>query len=167
MRQEDDTKKQVRSFILSWHKMTYFGPGKLGIKCCGRQYTLQWRHDELDGGSDQRKHQSSASLAFVRGIHRWPVNSPHKGPVTRNMFPFDVKCVLQLLVPAYHCTLSIPRYSIARCCTQHSNSDCKASVSLPNSQKTPYGWAMVAHVFRRLFGESNHDILGFRSLYSK
>ena len=40
-------------------------------------------------GSDQRKHQSSASLAFVRGIRRWLVNSPHKGPVTRKMFPFD------------------------------------------------------------------------------
>ena len=41
-------------------------------------------------GADQRKHQSSASLAFVRGIHRWPVNSPHKGPVTRKkMFPLD------------------------------------------------------------------------------
>ena len=68
--------------------------------------TLQWRHNELDGVSnhqprdcllystiysraDQRKHQSSASLAFVWGIHRWPVNSPHKGSVTRKMFPFD------------------------------------------------------------------------------
>ena len=40
-------------------------------------------------GADQRKHQSSASLASVRGIHRWPVNSPHKWPVTRQMFPFD------------------------------------------------------------------------------
>ena len=40
-------------------------------------------------GADQRKHQSSTSLAFVRGIHRWPMNSPHKGPVTRKMFPFD------------------------------------------------------------------------------
>ena len=39
--------------------------------------------------ADQRKHQSSASLAFVRGIHRGPVTSPHKGPVTRKMFPFD------------------------------------------------------------------------------
>ena len=38
---------------------------------------------------DQRKHQSSASQAFVRGIHRWPVNSPHKGSVTRKMLPFD------------------------------------------------------------------------------
>ena len=28
--------------------------------------------------ADQRKHQSSVSLAFVRGIHRGPVNSPHK-----------------------------------------------------------------------------------------
>ena len=40
-------------------------------------------------GADQRKHLSSASLVFVRGIHRWPVNSPHKGPVTQKMFPFD------------------------------------------------------------------------------
>ena len=40
-------------------------------------------------GTDQRKHQSSASLAFVRWIYRWPVNSPHKVPVTRKMFPFD------------------------------------------------------------------------------
>ena len=39
--------------------------------------------------ADQGKHQSSASLAFVRGIHRWPVNSPHKWPVMRKMFPFD------------------------------------------------------------------------------
>ena len=39
--------------------------------------------------ADQRKHQSSASLAFVWGIHTGPVNSPHKWPVTRKMFPFD------------------------------------------------------------------------------
>ena len=39
--------------------------------------------------ADPRKHQSSVSLAFVRGIHRGPVNSPQKGPVTRKMFPFD------------------------------------------------------------------------------
>ena len=39
--------------------------------------------------ADQRKHQSFASLAFVWGIQRWPVNSSHKGPVTQKMFPFD------------------------------------------------------------------------------
>ena len=39
--------------------------------------------------ADQRKHQSSAALAFVRGIHRGPVNSPQKWPVTRKIFPFD------------------------------------------------------------------------------
>ena len=62
--------------------------------------SLQWRHNGRDGVSNhkpdvvystvywsvyQRKHLSPASLAFVRGIHRWPVNSPHKGPVTRKM----------------------------------------------------------------------------------
>ena len=40
-------------------------------------------------GAYQRKHQSSGSLAFVRGLYRWPVNSSHKGPVKRKMFPFD------------------------------------------------------------------------------
>ena len=63
--------------------------------------TLRWRHNGCDNVSNhqprecllrrahQRKHQSSASLAFVRGSHRRPVNSPHKWPVTRKMFPFD------------------------------------------------------------------------------
>ena len=46
-------------------------------------------HSTVYSDTDQRKHQSSASLAFVRGIHRGPVNSPHKWPVTRKMFPFD------------------------------------------------------------------------------
>ena len=66
--------------------------------------SLRWRHNGRDdvsdhqphdcllnvySGADQRKLQSSASLVFVRGIHRGPVNSPHKGPVTRKVFPFD------------------------------------------------------------------------------
>ena len=67
-----------------------------------KPFALQWRHNEHNGVSShqphdcllnrlfrQRKHQSSASLAFVRGIHRWPLKSPHKGPVTRKMFLFD------------------------------------------------------------------------------
>ena len=40
-------------------------------------------------GTDQRKHQSSTSQAFVRGIHWWPGNSLHKWPVTRKKFPLD------------------------------------------------------------------------------
>ena len=65
---------------------------------------LQWRHNERDGVSNRQPHdclvkrlfrrrskiyQSSAALAFVIWIHRWPVNSPHKRPVTGKMFPFD------------------------------------------------------------------------------
>ena len=68
-------------------------------------YLSQWRHNGRGGVSDHRPHdcllnrlfrlrskkniKSSSSLAFVRGIHRWPANSPHKWPVTRKMFPFD------------------------------------------------------------------------------
>ena len=50
-------------------------------------------------GADQRKLQSSASLAFVRGIHRGPVNSPHKRPVPRKMFPFDDVIMHRLALP--------------------------------------------------------------------
>ena len=49
-------------------------------------------------GTDQRNHQSSASLAFVREVHRWPVNSPHIGLVTRKMLPFDD--VIVFVLPA-------------------------------------------------------------------
>ena len=47
---------------------------------------------------NQRKHQSSASLAFVREIHRGPVNFPHKWPVTRKMFPFDDVIMIYLRI---------------------------------------------------------------------
>ena len=43
----------------------------------------------VSSGADQRKHQSSASLAFMRGIHRWQLNSPYKGAATRKMFSLD------------------------------------------------------------------------------
>ena len=43
-------------------------------------------YSTIGSGADNRKHQSSASLAFVWGIHRWPVNSPHKWPVTQKCF---------------------------------------------------------------------------------
>ena len=46
-------------------------------------------YSTINSVADQRKHQSSVSLAFVRGFHWWPMNSPHKGPVMRKMFPSD------------------------------------------------------------------------------
>ena len=54
-------------------------------------------YSTVNSGADQRKHQSSASLAFQRRIHRWPVNSPHKWPVTRKMFPFDESSCVELI----------------------------------------------------------------------
>ena len=66
--------------------------------------TLQWGHNERDGVSNhqpyncllkrifRRRSKKTSKLnvtGFVKGIHRWPVNSPHKGPGTRKMFPFD------------------------------------------------------------------------------
>ena len=55
-------------------------------------------------GGDRRKHQSSASLAFVWGINRWPVNSPHKWPVTRKRFPFNDVIMFAILHAYIRCT---------------------------------------------------------------
>ena len=61
-------------------------------------------------GADQRKYYSSASLAFVRGIHRGPVNSPHKGPVSWEMFPIDD--VIMIHVRQVNSSVSITRPQI-------------------------------------------------------
>ena len=66
--------------------------------------TLTIVYPTVFSDADQRKHQRSVSLAFVWGIHRGPVNSPHKWPVTRKMFPFDdvimtyasVNCIIHI-----------------------------------------------------------------------
>ena len=70
------------------------------VSAMGSQITsLKIVYWTIYSGTDQRKHQSSASLAFVWGIYRSPVKSSHKGPVTRKMFPFDdVDMRINLLV---------------------------------------------------------------------
>ena len=75
-------------------------------------------YSNVYSGADQRKHQSSASLAFVRVIHRGPVNSPHKWPVTRKMFPFDdVIMICQILSrdPFYSYELNLILSRISNC----------------------------------------------------
>ena len=80
-----------------WDEITYPFPNFKGchyhdvtMESIASQITsLTIVYSAVYSAADQRKHQSSASLAFVRGIHRGPMNSPHKGPVTRKMFPFD------------------------------------------------------------------------------
>ena len=54
-------------------------------------------YSNVYSGADQRKHSSSASLAFVGGIHRWPVNSQHKWPVMRKMFPFGDVIMIEVI----------------------------------------------------------------------
>ena len=83
----------VRNFTLqgaSWDHFVQYHYSDIMMSAMASQIT--WASIvclTVCSGADQRKHQSSASLSFVRGIHWWPVDSPHKGPVTRKMFPFD------------------------------------------------------------------------------
>ena len=78
------------AIIVVGHEKTWVHYSDVMMSPTASQITsLAIVYSSVYSGADQRKHQSSASLAFVRGIHRWPVNSLHKGPVTRKIFPFD------------------------------------------------------------------------------
>ena len=78
------------AFNWSFEKYKFIGYyGDIIMSTMASQITsLTIAYSTFYSGADQRKHQSSASLAFVRGIHWGPVNSPHKGPVKRKMIPF-------------------------------------------------------------------------------
>ena len=75
-------------YLVLWTNSTHYGD--VIMNTMASQITsLAIVYLTVYSGADQRKHQNSASLDSVRGIHRWPVNFLHKGPVTRKMFPFD------------------------------------------------------------------------------
>ena len=79
-------------------------------------------------GTDQRKHQSPASLAFVWRIHRAPVNSPHKWPVTRKMLPFDD------VIMGIHTTVS----HIIDTSNKHKNAFALTSLTSDGTAKHPH-----------------------------
>ena len=82
---------RVKSSWRMWvkiDKIYHYGDVIMGI-IASQITSLTIVYSTIYSGADQRKHQSSTSQAFVRWIHRGPVNSTHKWPVTRKMFPFD------------------------------------------------------------------------------
>ena len=93
---------------------------------------------------DKRKHQSSALLAFGQGIHRWPVNSPHTGPVTRKLFPFDDVIILPLRLRP-----PLPSHLAQR--TAHLPTNCSTGNEKPGwSSQTPPGcssWNIVRYIY--------------------
>ena len=84
---------EVASLSVGHNELTHYGIYHYNDVIMGMiasQITsLTFVYSTVYSGADHRKHQSSASLAFVWGIRQGPVNSPHKWPVTRKMFPFD------------------------------------------------------------------------------
>ena len=93
----------VKSGInLTWHECYGLHYGDVMMSAMASKITsVSIVYSTVCSGADQRIHESPASLALVRGIHRWPVNPPpppHKGPVTRKMVPCD--CVNMIKSPA-------------------------------------------------------------------
>ena len=88
--------------IAHWQVKIHYGDVIMG-KIASQITSFTIVYSSVYSDADQRKHQSFTSLAFVRGIHRGPVNSPHKWPVTRKMFPFD-----DVIIRTWHPPL-IPR----------------------------------------------------------
>ena len=80
----------VAKHVFIWYQVPVPHYNDVIMSAMGSQITgLTFVYSTVYSGTYERKHQSSASLAFVRGIHRGPVNSLHKGSVTLKMFPLD------------------------------------------------------------------------------
>ena len=138
--------------------------------------TLQSRLDQCDGvstywrlycslnrffsGAYQRNHQSSASLAFVRGIYTWPAGSPHKRPVTRKIFPFDDVIMKHFSrCYAYICTgnarsQDISNNFIGLVCPKYFNLNTRRveQTEGENSQHS------AQNIFKYIFLKENHHI---------
>ena len=80
----DSTKRTAESCVV-WKYFFQFSYRKM--KLC--EPALEWRHNERDGVSNHRRLHCLLNYCFLWEIHKWPVDSPHKGPVTRNLFLFD------------------------------------------------------------------------------
>ena len=76
-------------------------------------------------------------MAFVWGIHRGPVNSPHKWPVTRKMFPSDDVILLVQLLGAF--TLSVNDVSTKSTATKTTRRQNKSEALcfIPGIYSTP------------------------------
>ena len=87
---QSNTKAKPCTYLVAWWMFLLTRYSGVTMGAMASQLTsLTIVYSTVYSCADQRKHQSSTSLAVVRGIHRWPVNSSHKESVTRNMFPFD------------------------------------------------------------------------------
>ena len=111
-----------RNWMIDWctacHDLVIWHYGDVIMCAIASQITsLTIVYSTVYSDAVQRKHQSSASLAYVRWIHRWPVNSPHKWPVTRKMFPFnDVIMERRILVMISICSCFIRLIVFAKMC---------------------------------------------------
>ena len=82
------SKRPIMRIAFPYHGASHYGDVIMGTMA-SQITSLTIVYSTVYSDADQRKHQSSASLAFVLAIHRGPVNAPHRWPVTRKMFPFD------------------------------------------------------------------------------
>ena len=100
-------------------------------------------------GAEQRKHQSSASLAFVRGIHRGPVNSTQKWPVMRKIFHLMTSSWQYMCL----CHEDIMSYFVADVLTTHTDGQSKV-VHINTYNYGKYGNRIMDTYARRIMDTS-------------
>ena len=86
---DDNKNGYARPFSILWYQPAEHYSGIIMGAMASQITSLTNVYSTAYSGTDQRKHQIFVSLTFLRGIHRWPVNSLHIRPVTGKMFPFD------------------------------------------------------------------------------
>ena len=133
------------------------------------RWSLQWCDNERDGVSSHqplgcllkrlfrywsKKTSKLRVLAFVRDIHRWSLDSPHKGHVTRKTFPFD-DVIMDDLLSVDHCVTDYTDILISHkwikqinLKSQDSGHCCQASMCHTYGIATPFG---VKHLGQQIW----------------
>ena len=102
--------------------------------------------------ADQRKHQSSASLAFVWGIHQGPVNFPHKWPVTRKTFPFD-DVIMCIEIIGIHTNVILQK--MRKICLKNESQILKLFMQASGDNESNSIWFTSRHANRWLWREDS------------
>ena len=111
-------------------------------------------------GADQRKHQSSALLTFVWGIHRKRVNSPHKWPVTRKCFHLMTSsCASRLSRPSALFLMPSWRLSLRPLWKDVPNASKQLTLKSPSRwELNTFSRAILKSWFEGVFKSSKHRI---------
>ena len=173
----------MQLILLSYNRVSTRDWCKITIakKWCHSHVTdksLRWRHNWRDNVSNHqpqdcllnrlcRRRSKKTSKLRVTGLCVGPVNSPHKWPVTRKMFPFDDVIMCDILFMRW----ITDKYTFRQQHTSKNRHQCNVAklILISNSEKLIIKWLWIIIFICMLKNIMNYkegdSVRGFKHFY--